>query len=115
MSREQDYFAPKGTKWKWGPKALQHYGWFCHLSEQREPGLFLWPVSIQLRVDLDGGKFHWVAEVYDWRHARRVVTGARKDALKACLAAEAAGEAALDELLPEWVRTALAHGWRSPV
>jgi hypothetical protein len=115
MSKELDYFPPNGTKWKWESKTLQHSPWICCLSTQRERKLFTWPLSIVAVVDLADGLYHWTVEVCDFRGDRSALFGFSDDPLKACLDAEKFGELRMDDLLPDWARTALVNKWRPPV
>jgi hypothetical protein len=114
MSFELDYFPPNGTKWKWSSKALNYSPWLCNLARQKEPGLNLWPLDVMLIVDLVKDRWVWQVEVIDFQHQRAIIKGAENDPLKACFAAEIAGEGVLADLLPDWVRAALANKWRPP-
>lgn len=113
-NHDLEYHPPKGTKWVWHPKALNYSPWNCDLSRQKEPGLDLWPLSILLHVCKSKGEWLWFARTVDFKHKRTTLTGSSDDPLKACLAAEEAGEHILAEFLPDWVRTALANKWRPP-
>lgn len=116
MSRALDYFPPKGTRWQWSTKALNYSSWTCNVARQREPQLTLWPMDVIAWVDVreDDGRFLWGVNVIDWTHGRRTFRGDETDALRACRAAEACAELAIDELLPDWIRTALTNKWRPP-
>jgi hypothetical protein len=114
MSREQDYFPPQGTKFKWGNKELKHLWWNCNLSTQKEPKLFLFPLNVHLAVDLRDGLFHWDVKVTDFIHNHSAFSGTSKTAIGACCQAEDVGEAELAKHLPRWVKTALRNKWRSP-
>jgi hypothetical protein len=114
MSRELDYFPPKGTKFQWGSKELQYSPWYCNLGKQREPGIWPSPLSVLLCVDLIQGQYKWHVKTWDFSHRSSNISGVATTALEACLAAECAGERFLDEQLPDWVRVALANNWRPP-
>lgn len=113
MSREQDYFPPSGTKFTWGEKSLNYSPWRCNLIDQKYPKLWTWPARIDLIVDLVNGKYKWTVEVTPFKGGRYVIKGQSICALKACLAAEKAGEKELKKMFPKWVITALKNGWRS--
>lgn len=114
MSFEQKYFPPNKTKWEWGAKQLTYSGWVCDLSCQKEKGLWLWPLSVILYVDLVDGRFCWCVKVHTFKRERYDIDGSCKDPLRACRTAEKIGERELKKLIPKWVRTALKNGWRSP-
>lgn len=122
MSREQNFFPPAGSKWKWEPKALNYSPWFCCLSDQvfrkENPDSRFLPgrMSINLTVDLIEGEYKWVVSVFRWKPQSEPerISGKCKTALEAVLEAERVGEAIYQELMPDWVRTALTHGWRAP-
>ena len=114
MSRELAYFAPNGTKYKWGSKALTYSDWVCDLSAQKEPKLFLFPMRILLRVDKINARWQWSVAVTDFSYQRYEVKGSKNDPLQACLEAEKVGEEQMESLLPAWTRTALENGWRPP-
>mgnify|MGYP001335384628 CR=1 FL=1 len=114
MSFELDYFPPSGTRWQWHPKTLNYSPWYCNFSKQREPELNLWPMSINLQVDRKGEKWVWIVDVINFQHERSHVRGEAGTSLEACLAAEAAGQTLLNDLLPDWARTALENKWRPP-
>lgn len=107
MSREQDYFPPSGTKYKWQPKALQHSGWSVVTWEH-------WPAAVRAYVDLIDGWYLWRVEVTDWRHKRLVIKGQAKDDLLACLQAESICEAEKKRLWLPWMKKAVEAGWRPP-
>lgn len=72
-------------------------------------------MNVLLYVDLILGKYKWEVKVYGWKHEERFwVSGVADTDLEACLAAEAAGVAEYNKLMPEWVTHALAKGWRPP-
>lgn len=114
MSFELDHFPPKGSRWAWGSKTLTTSGWGCDLARQMAGASRIWPMAIYLHVDLVGGRYHWLVEVTDWKHKRETFSGESKTALKALSAAEEVGERAFHDLMPDWIRTALANGWRPP-
>jgi hypothetical protein len=114
MTKELGYFPPNGTKWKWEPKTLNYSPWICCLSRQREPKLFMYPFDIKLIVDLINTHFHWVIELIDFQGNYSIISGISEDPLQACLTAEEIGECKMDELLPDWIRTALENKWRPP-
>lgn len=114
MSLELDYFPPSKTRWQWHPKTLNYSPWKCDFGKQREAGLDLWPLSIALSVDIKDGEWAWFVDVINFRHERSQVKGTAKTPVEACLAAEAAGQSILTDLLPDWARTALEHKWRPP-
>lgn len=111
MSFELDYFPPKGTVYRWTPKALNYSPWFCDLGGIK--GL-VWPASVFLRVDLVDGDYKWMVEVCNWRSERTLAYGFERSPLEACLEAERRGVEAVVDLTPAWVRTALENGWRPP-
>lgn len=114
MSQELDYFPPRGTNYEWGRKELTYSPWGCALADQLGPKDH-WPMNVHLYVDLTDGKYKWDVKVHGWKHADRFwVSGSCDDPLEACLEAEAAGAAEYAKLTPEWVRAALANGWRPP-
>lgn len=116
MSMELSFFPPNKTKYKWGNKVLNTSCWYCELSRQKvsSSDLFIFPMSVMLSVDLDKDRYVWRVEVCDWKHKRSYVEGSSADSLKACLAAEKAGEAEYKRLMPNWVWTALKNKWRPP-
>ncbi len=115
MSREQEYFPPSGTKWKWHHKSLNYSPWSCDLSDQREPEIkFRTPLFVYLTVDKRNERWHWRVEVTDFANKRTNLAGSSSDPFMACEAAELFGEQELDKLLPDWVRTALTNNWRPP-
>jgi len=114
MSREQPYFPPQGTAYRWESKALQYSPWVCLLSQQKEPDLWLFPLDVTLRVSLDDGKWRWYANMTDFHYVRTTLSGVEPDSLTACLTAERFGLEWLADRLPDWVRTALANKWRPP-
>ncbi len=116
MSRGQDYFPPKGTKFKWENKALDYSPWYCNLSGQKEPKLWLFPLYVNLTVDYHEktGMFNWTIDVCDFVYNHTILSGCNGTALKACLIAEKIGEVELKKHLPRWVKTALANKWRPP-
>lgn len=114
MSREQEYFPPQGTEFKWGSKPLNYSPWHCDIGSQMEPALSLWPMRVTALVDLRDGSYVWRVAVTDFAYKRSYLHGSDRDALAACLEAERAGKTKLQELLPSWVREALANKWRPP-
>ncbi len=112
MSYELDYFPPQGTKWAWGSKALNYSPWVCNLADQREPGVWLWPLSVVLFVDKKGEYYTWWVQVRPFKGKDYNLKGKTKSALRSCKTAEEKGEKELDKHLPNWARTALKNGWR---
>jgi len=119
MSHELSYLPPAGTRHKWSSKSLNYSPWVCRLSDQKSKkdqghSVYFWPMDVVLVVDLKDGIYNWQVEVIDFRFNRSKIQGQEEDPLRACLAAERIGRSKLRELLPPWVKTALANGWRPP-
>jgi hypothetical protein len=117
VSRHLGYFPPNGTRWQWTNKSLQTSPWTCALSRQWAGDNWVkWsPMSVDLSVDLIKDEYVWGVRICDWSHRHRGISGKAPVALEACLAAEDAGQRALSEMTPEWVRRAVAEGWRPPL
>ena len=114
MSKAQDYFPPKGTKFQWAPKVLNHSPWTCAISRQMHPNLYLFPLSVCANVDLIENTFVWTVTVAGFNHSRTTRSGKERTAADACFRAEAVGQAETNKSLPDWAITALTHGWRPP-
>lgn len=116
MSREQEYFPPSGSKYKWGSKALNYSPWICDLGAQMDPDIhyLIYPLDVRLYVDLVDGKFKWVAICVDWHGARSEKTGLAESGSSAIKEAEAFGEEFYNSQMLPWIRTALQAGWRPP-
>lgn len=112
MSLELEYFPPSGQKWHWHSKALNYSPWVCRLSDQWGLGQKTWPMSVVLQVDLVDGVYRWLVKSTNWRNQLNVTTGTASGPVEAIEQAQAVGEEALVALLPEWVKKALAEGWR---
>jgi hypothetical protein len=115
MSYDLEYSPPGGQKWLWHNKALTYSPWVCRLSDQWGFGQTLWPMSVVLYVDLIDGVYSWRVNATNWRNQLKATTGTGSDATDAIQQAQAVGEEALTALMPEWVKTALAEGWRPPL
>jgi hypothetical protein len=121
MSLAMDYFPPNGTRWRWSEKNLISSPWYCNLVMQwagDEWPLWrpLWsPMSVSLSVDLLDAEYVWEVKATDWVYKRSSIRGKAATSLQACLDAEDVGERALREMTPEWVRKAVAAGWRPPL
>lgn len=117
MSLAMNYFPPNGTRWRWSNKSLTTSPWFCNLSMQWAGDEWpRWsPMSVILSVDMLDAEYVWEVRVTDWVYRRSSSRGKAATALQACLDAEDVGERALREMTPEWVRKAVAAGWRPPL
>lgn len=113
MSYELEY-SPGHHKWHWHSKALKYSPWVCRLSDQWGFGQTLWPMSVVLYVDLIDGVYSWRVKATNWRNQLKETTGTASGPSNAIQRAQAVGEAAMAELMPDWVQTALAEGWRPP-
>lgn len=71
-------------------------------------------MSVRLSVDKKPEHFVWRVDVCRWDGTRHTLEGTSITDIEACLAAEAAGETAYVELMPDWIVTALKNGWRPP-
>jgi len=110
VSYELEYFPPVGSKFKWTPKALNYSPWACDLSHQIDSNL--WPLLVSATVDLLEGRYKWRVDIIDWHHRRSHREGECDSALAAILVAESTAESEFQRLMPDWVKTALANGWR---
>lgn len=117
MSLAMNYFPPNGTRWRWSDKSLTTSPWFCNLSMQwAGDEWFRWiPMSVILSVDLLDAEYVWEVKATDWVYKRSSIRGKAATSLQACLDAENVGERVLEEMTPEWVRKAVAAGWRPPL
>jgi len=114
MSREQAYFPPKGTKYHWEPKSLQHSPWVGDFVPQVSTLRNMHPLRILLIVSLMNERYFYRVEITDFSNKRTIVEGVSDHALEACLAAESIAERKYIELTPSWVLHALLHNWRPP-
>jgi hypothetical protein len=106
MSYEQGYFPPNGTKYKWHPKALQHYPWIS--SHPWE----VFPARIVMSVDKQIDGFHWCVKVTDFKYKRTRLDGVESIAISACLKAESVADEEQAKLWKPWMAEAFAAGWR---
>ena len=108
MSYELDYFPPKPfDKSGWSSKVLQYSPW-------RKSLYYNSPANIDLQVDLFDGMYKWSVEITDWNYKHTRYVGKAKTAVEACKKAEQVGDEQLELLIPDWIKTALQHKWRSP-
>jgi len=120
MSQELAYFPPKGSKWFWHPKALNYSPWGCDISAQiyraENPSERFLPtgMSIYANVDLLDDGYKWTVIIRGWDGTRSDVAGTCRTGVEAIFEAERVGEQAYKELMPDWVRMPLKHGWRHP-
>lgn len=116
MSRELPYSPPKTTKWKWNPKALQHYPWSCSLSDQMiDPALRgRGKAEVRLTVDLLEARYVWSVRMRDWSGNSSEQAGICQTAEEAVAIAEEAGERLFHEIHTPDVIRLLGMGWRPP-
>lgn len=116
MSRELPYSPPETTKWKWYPKALQHYPWLCLLSDQMiDPALRgRGKADVRLIVDLLEAGYVWSVRIIDWTGTSSKQDGLCQTAEGAVSIAEEAGERVFHELYTPEVIKFLGMGWRPP-
>jgi len=116
MSRELPYSPPKTAKWKWNPKALQHYSWSCSLSDQMiAPALRgRGKAEVRLTVDLLEEGYVWSVSIRDWLGKSSEQVGMCQTAEGAVAIAEEAGERRVRELYTPETTKFLGMGWRPP-
>jgi len=128
MSKDLPYFPPKGTRFQWGSKALNHSPWVCNiLSNLEDTSKYsVFPVSIHAYVDLNPDfashgvvvgsrtRYVWRVRIYDWRGTVIEHLGGADTDIDACKAAETCGIDHYRLLFPDWVKKSLSEGWRPP-
>lgn len=119
MSREQNYFPPSGTKYKWSPKTLRHSPWYCSITDQHKTskGLQYWPANVSATVWLKNGEYFYKVVVTKWDgklKSQAIFLEKSTDALEACLKAEKIGDREIKKLFTKWVVEALKNKWRPP-
>lgn len=114
MSRELDYFPPRGTKYKWSEKSIQNSPWFLNLTNQYFNDLNIYPLKAIIRVYLRDDTYSANIEFEDFNYKRSEHTISAKNPLVVCLEAEDYCEKWIRHNVKDWMITALRNGWRPP-
>ena len=108
MSIEQDYFPPKGTKYKQGNKALTY-------SPQHREIWYQQPASIYAHVNKNKNSFIYFVQVRDFNRKIEEFTGKTNDALLACITAEKIGDEEKKLIWLPWMEESIKVEWRTPL
>lgn len=110
--RALDYFPPKGTKYEWGSKSLQHRPHLCLIQPLGHSTAQYALLSCSY---FEGGYYQATVEFNSINHKRKYVnTRYYKKELAACLAAEKIADELLSKDTPPWAMEALKCKWRPP-
>jgi hypothetical protein len=71
-------------------------------------------MSVFANVDLINDVYKWTVIIREWNGCQSIMSGTCKTSIEAIFEAERLGEQTYKELMPDWVRMALKHGWRHP-
>ena len=105
-----DYFPPKGAKYTWQPRSLNHSPVTCSVK------CLTWPQGLVLSCDREANGYRGYLDFISISGGPRLLKNTRlyKTALGACRAIERMGDALLEKDNKPWMKEALQDKWRPP-
>ena len=95
---------------------MSYSGWSCDFSAQRAGELrnSIHPFDIHCSAFIVDRVWKWRVKLIGWEGGRTVIIDTAETFQQAIEEAERVAEQHWQELMPEWGRDAVKHGWRPP-